>query len=64
MRQQSGEHNDDLRELGDPEFFSHWAELRRRIALGGKSVPCELKRRYEAVSGEYRRRVHGDLNRE
>ena len=50
-----------LANLSDPEFFRHWAELRLRIALGGKSVPCELKRRYALASDEFRRRVrqHG-----
>jgi hypothetical protein len=49
-----------LSELGDPEFFRHWAELRQRITLGGKSVPCDLKREYAGASAEYRRRVYGE----
>jgi len=43
--------------LDDPEFFRHWADLRLRIALGGKTVPSELKREYANASAEYRRRV-------
>lgn len=60
VQQQRDEPHDDLRELDDPEFFRHWAALRQRIALGGNSVPCELKRRYKAVSIEYRRRINGE----
>jgi hypothetical protein len=48
-----------LTELGDPEFFCHWSELRRRIALSGKTEYQDLKREYAAVSAEYRRRVGG-----
>jgi hypothetical protein len=33
--------------------------LRQRIALGGKTVPGDLKREYAAVSAEYRRRIEG-----
>lgn len=50
----------DIRELADPEFFRYWSELRHRIALSGKSVPCDLKRRYAAVAAEYHRRAHGE----
>ena len=49
-----------LAELGDPEFFRHWATLRQRIALDGKSAPSGLQREYAAVSAEYRRRVTGE----
>ena len=52
-----------LTELDDPEFFRHWATLRQRIAVDGKSVPCALKREYAAVSAEYRRRIAGDRSR-
>jgi hypothetical protein len=52
-------HGTALTELGDPEFFSSWAELRQRIAFGGKSVPSQLKRNYATLSAEYRRRVNG-----
>ena len=57
MKQQREERADALQELDDPDFFRYWAELRHRIAIGGKSVPSELKRRYEAASAEYRRRL-------
>ena len=60
--QQTSDERHDLRELDDPDFFSQWAELRNRIAVGGKSVPGELKREYAAVSAEYRRRVDGETN--
>lgn len=49
-----------LAALGDPEFFRHWARLRQRIALDGKSVPGALQREYAAMSAEYRRRVEGE----
>jgi hypothetical protein len=52
----------DLTKLDDPKFFRHWSELRRRIALSGKKVPDDLKREYDAVSAEYRRRVNGGQN--
>lgn len=50
----------DLRELGDPEFLRYWAELRYRITLSGEPVASELKREYQAVSPEYRRRMDGN----
>jgi hypothetical protein len=48
-----------LRALGDPEFFTHWAAVRNRLA----SAPgdAEVKRRYEAVKAEFRRRIDGGL---
>jgi hypothetical protein len=49
---------DALPDLDDPEFFRHWADLRLRIALSGKAVPCELKRKYAVAAAEFRRRVH------
>ena len=49
-----------MAELDDPEFFRHWSELRLRIALGGKSLPCELKSAYAMASAEFRRRVGHD----
>jgi hypothetical protein len=49
-----------LAELGDPEFFRHWATLRQRIALDGKSAPRALRREYAAAAAEYRRRVQGE----
>ena len=50
-------HTVSLTELDDPEFFRHWSALRLRIALGGKSLPHQLKREYAMASAEYRRRV-------
>lgn len=52
---------DDLRELSDPEFFAHWAMVRHRLFFLPKGRPghCEVKRRYDAVSAEYRRRIGG-----
>lgn len=47
----------DLTELGDEDFITHWSALRQRLAFAGKSVPCDLKRRYAAASAEYRRRM-------
>jgi hypothetical protein len=60
MTQPSDECQESLRELGDPEFFRRWAKLRHLIAVGGKSVPGDLRREYEAASGEYRRRIGGE----
>lgn len=59
-RSGTGTHSAWLAELGDPEFFTRWAEVRQRIALGGKSVPALLKSDYAALSAEYRRRVNGE----
>ena len=50
-------HAASLSGLDDPEFFRHWADLRLRIALGGKAVPSDLKREYANAAAEYRRRV-------
>ena len=47
-----------LPKLNDPDFFTHWAELRHRIALGGKSVPGELKRAYANAAAEFHRRAN------
>jgi hypothetical protein len=49
----------DLRELSDPEFFVHWAAVRNRLFRTpmGKPGHCEIKRRYDAVAAEYRRRL-------
>ncbi len=61
MKNRSGTdaHGVALTKLGDPEFFSCWAKLRQLIALGGKSVPSELKRDYAVLSVEYQRRING-----
>ena len=60
MEAQNGEHSAEFLALDDPAFFRYWSELRQRLALAGKSVSCELKREYAAVSAEYRRRVNGE----
>jgi hypothetical protein len=57
-------HDDELgylRGLGDPEFFSHWAAARTRLALTSTSSPrySEIKREYGALAAEYRRRLDG-----
>lgn len=51
----------DLRELSDPEFFAHWATVRLRLFFVPKGKPehREVKRRYDALSAEYRRRIDG-----
>jgi len=53
--------NADLRELGDPGFFTHWADIRNRLARTPKDDPehGEIKRQYDAVAAEYRRRLSG-----
>jgi hypothetical protein len=50
-----------LRELSDPEFFTHWAAVRSRLSRipAGKPGYCEAKRQYDAVAAEYRRRIDG-----
>jgi hypothetical protein len=60
MSQQSRpEHRDgDLRKLSDPEFFAHWAATRNRLV---QNPHGEIKREYDAVAAEYRRRVDGGL---
>ena len=55
----------DLQELSDPEFFAQWAVVRNSLFSVSKGEPgyCEVKRRYEAVAAEYRRRIDGSLPR-
>ena len=55
--------NSDLQALGDPEFFAHWTIIRQSLVLIPKSSPKhpEIKRRYDAVAREYRRRIEGDI---
>jgi hypothetical protein len=50
---------ENLRELNDPEFFAHWAAVRSRLVNTpkGKLGHWEVKRRYDAVAAEYRRRI-------
>lgn len=51
----------NLQELDDPAFFTYWAALRNQLALTPKSSPNypEIKRCYDAVISEYRRRIDG-----
>jgi hypothetical protein len=53
----------DLRELSDPEFFTQWAAARNRLFITPKGKPehSEIKRWYDAVAAEYRRRIDGGL---
>jgi hypothetical protein len=55
--------NGDLQELGDPEFFAHWAAVRERLIRTPKDSPGhpEVKRQYDAVTAEYYRRIDGGL---
>jgi hypothetical protein len=50
-----------LRGLADPEFFTHWAAVRTRLALTSSSSPkhSEIKDEYDALATEYRRRLDG-----
>lgn len=58
---QEAEH--DLTELADPAFFSHWADVRNRLALTspGSVEHAEIKRHYDDVAAEYRRRIDGTM---
>jgi hypothetical protein len=53
---------ENLRKLSDPEFFAHWAAVRSRLFSTPKGKPGhgEARRRYDAVTAEYRRRINGD----
>jgi hypothetical protein len=53
----------DLRKLSDPEFFTRWAAVRTRLVLTPESEPrhYEIKRQYDAMKVEYRRRIDGGL---
>jgi len=61
MTERSGQKDrtGDLRELSDPEFFAQWAAVRNRLFSIPKGKPehCEIKRRYDAMAAEYRRRM-------
>jgi hypothetical protein len=48
-----------LRKLGDPEFFTRWAAI--RVSLAYAPGDAEVKRRYDAVKEEFRRRIDGGL---
>jgi hypothetical protein len=51
--------NARIRELGDPEFFTQWAAVRTSLAYAPGDA--EVKRRYDAVKAEFRRRINGGL---
>ena len=53
----------DLQKLSDPEFFTRWAAVRTRLALTteGKQGHGEIKRQYDVMKAEYRRRIDGGL---
>lgn len=53
---------ENLQELSDPEFFAHWAAARRRLVNTPKDKlgHCEVRRRYDAMAAEYRRRINGE----
>ena len=54
-----------LRGLADPEFFTHWAAARSKLALTSSSSPkySEIKDEYDALAAEYRRRLDGARQR-
>jgi hypothetical protein len=54
----------NLRELDDPTFLAHWAAARNQLALTRASSPefPEIKRRYEAMADEFRRRIDAEPN--
>jgi hypothetical protein len=49
----------DLTELDDPALITHWADIRRKLALTPKDDPhhAAIKQAYESALAEYRRRV-------
>ena len=59
-----GDDTDDLRGLGDPEFITRWAQLRQCLFYIAREEPMypEVKRRYDALAVEYRRRMGGGLS--
>ena len=64
MRQHGKQNADELgylRGLADPEFFTHWAAARTRLALTSTSSPTysEIKDAHDALAAEYRRRLDG-----
>jgi hypothetical protein len=52
----------DLVELDDPGFITHWAAVRRKLALTSRDDPehAEVKRAYDLALSEYRRRIAGE----
>ena len=53
----------DLREISDPEFFTRWAAIRSLLfsTPTGNPEHSEVKRLYDAVAAEYRRRIDGGI---
>jgi len=51
----------DLQGLSDPEFFAHWAAVRTELAFtpATSSDHEAVRREYDAVATEYRRRLDG-----
>ena len=49
----------ELANLSDPEFFIEWAAVRNRLFRipSGKPEHGDIKRGYDAVVAEYRRRI-------
>ena len=50
------EEEHDLRELSDPEFFVHWAQVRMSYAV----EHIATREDYEAMVAEYHRRLDGN----
>jgi hypothetical protein len=52
-----------LRELSDPEFMTHWAAVRLRLALTSvrDAEHARFKHLYDDALAEYRRRMEGAL---
>jgi hypothetical protein len=48
-----------LAALSDPELIARWASLRARLAYKTDPRHDEVKREYDAVVVEYRRRIDG-----
>ena len=49
----------DLGEMSDPALITHWAAVRSELALTPRDSPRhgEIKRAYDLVLAEYRRRI-------
>jgi hypothetical protein len=57
------EQRNSLRELSDPEFMTHWAAVRLRLALTSvrDAEHARFKHLYDNAVAEYRRRMDGAL---
>lgn len=55
--------DNDLQELSDPEFFTRWAAARSHLFETPEGNPWhgEVKRQYDAMNAEYRRRICGGI---